>query len=85
VHRASGAWDCLLDIPRWSWHWMRGYALAEPVRFEPGDLVYVECHWDNSPDNQPFVDGERAAPRDLHWGADQEMCAASLLYTDGWP
>jgi hypothetical protein len=80
IHRADGSWDCLLDIKSWDYHWASYYALAEPVQVRPGDLLYVECHWDNTP-----VNGKRPAPRDLHWATAEEMCAGLMLYTETWP
>jgi len=39
----------------------------------------LTCRYDNSPDNQPIVNGEQVAPRDVRWGEGtlDEMC---LLY-----
>jgi hypothetical protein len=69
VHRKGGPWDCLLDIPRWDYHWAGYYELVEPVRVDPGDTLYVECHWDGTAASQKADD----------------MCAGVLLYTDTWP
>jgi hypothetical protein len=85
IHRADGSWDCLLDIPDWDYHWSSWYQLARPVQFNPGDLLYVECHWDNTAANQAPVNGVAPAPRDLRWATAEEMCAALGLFTDTWP
>jgi hypothetical protein len=85
IQRNDGSWACLLDIPEWDYHWSSWYQLAQPVPLNPGDLVYVECHWDNTAANQASVDGMLPAPRDLQWGAADEMCAALLSFTDTWP
>jgi len=85
IHRADGSWDCLLDIPDWNYHWSSWYQLAQPVQFNPGDLLYVECHWDNSASNQAPVNGMVPAPHDQHWATAEEMCAALGLFTDTWP
>jgi hypothetical protein len=85
IHRRGGQWDCLLDIPAWDYHWASSYELAAPVEFHPGDMLYVECRWDNSAENQAPVRGVRPPPRDLDWAAAEEMCAGVLLYTDTWP
>jgi len=81
----DGSWDCLLDIPAWDYHWSSWYQLAAPVKFNPGDLLYVECHWDNTAAHQPPVKGVQPAPRDLHWATAEEMCAGLALFTDTWP
>jgi len=89
IHRAAGtdheSWDCLLDIKNWDYHWASYYALAQPVEVRPGDLLYVECHWDNTAANQTPVNGKLPAPRDLHWATAEEMCAGLMLYTETWP
>lgn len=76
--RADGTEDCLLEIPAWRFRWEMPYWLAEPVRLEPGERLYLECRFDNSSENQP--DG--GAPEDLAWGEDdQDMCAAFVVFT----
>jgi hypothetical protein len=85
IHRADGSWDCLLDVPAWDYHWASYYQLAEPVQVRPGDLLYVECHWDNTAANQAPVNGVRPPPRDLHWATAEEMCAGVMLYSETWP
>jgi len=79
IEHADGSWTCLLDVPRFDFAWQGNYTLEEPVRFEPGDTLHVECHWDNSDTNQPIRNGRRVEPRDLRWGTDQEMCTGFLL------
>jgi hypothetical protein len=41
----------------------------------------VECHYDNSPGNQPVVDGQRLPPRDVTWGegTHDEMCLSYIM------
>jgi hypothetical protein len=79
IQRAAGAHECVLDIPRWNFHWQGAYGLTNPKRVERGDSLSIECHWDNSATNQP--DG--LAPRELNWGerTDDEMCLAFLYIT----
>jgi hypothetical protein len=81
VLRKDGTTDCLLNITRWDFHWLGDYYFETPVRIDPGDRVYVECHWDNTAGHQKIVNGEQQAPRDLHWGTDDEMCGAVLTYS----
>ncbi|MEO7095397.1 MAG: monooxygenase, partial [Polyangiales bacterium] len=82
VLRENGETECLLNIPRWDFHWMADYYFDTPVHIAPGDKLYVECHWDNSAANQKIVNGVRQTPRDLHWGTDDEMCGAVLTYSE---
>jgi len=75
--------QCLLEIPDWDFHWQGSYALQEPVRVEPGDLVRLRCHFDNSLENQAFEGGERRAPQNVEWGdgTRDEMCLAGVYVT----
>jgi len=67
---------CLLQIDNWNFHWQGGYGLRTPMHFSPGDQLRIECHWDNTPEHQPLVNGERQPPRDVAWGEGtaDEMC-----------
>ena len=79
----GGGDECLLDIPRWDFDWQGTYELAEPVTVNPGDRIRVECHWDNSPANQPIVDGVQPPPHEVGWGegTDDEMCLGLMYVT----
>jgi len=79
IQRANGGAECLLDIPRWDFHWQGAYTLKTPTRVQGGDSLSIECHWDNSAKNQPGG----VAPRDLNWGegTDDEMCLGFLYIT----
>lgn len=72
IHRADGTVDCLLDIPRWNFHWQLSYGFVEPKVFNPGDKLYMECHWDNSQGTQ-----------DVYWGegTTDEMCLIGFYAT----
>ena len=76
LKRADGSTQRLLDIPRWDFNWQGVYDLAEPVRIEAGDEVEMTCVWDNSAENQPYVDGRQVSPRTVGWGEGtlDEMC-----------
>jgi hypothetical protein len=83
ILRQDGSTECLLDIPRWDFGWQRGYGFKEPTILHPGDRLALECHWDNSPDNQVVVDGEKLMPQDVHWGegTQDEMCLGVFYIT----
>ena len=78
VRGGGGDEECLVQIDDWDFHWQGTYGLREPVRFEPGDQLKIECHWDNSPENQPIVAGEQLPPANVNWGegTGDEMCVA---------
>lgn len=83
IQRQNGDQDCIVDVPRWDFNWQTGVDLAEPMRLEPGDQLALECHWDNSMENQPVVDGEKIAPDDRGWGegTTDEMCLGIFYVT----
>lgn len=80
IHRSDGTEECLFHIPDWDFAWQQSYKPAETLWIEPGETIEVTCTYDNSSANQPFVNGEQQAPRDVQWGDGtlDEMC---LLYT----
>lgn len=75
----TGEHACLLDIPEWDFNWQQAYPLAELAEIRPGDSVELTCTYDNSPENQPLVDGVPQEPVDVQWGDGtlDEMC---LMY-----
>jgi hypothetical protein len=83
ITRGGGGTDCLLDIPSWNFNWQGAYALAQPTPFNPGDQLYLECHWNNTAANQPYVNGVQATPMNINWGetTEEEMCLGLLYLT----
>ena len=77
----GGEQSCGLDIPAWDFAWQQNYRVlpGEDIVLEPGDTIEVECAYDNSPSNQPIVDGNQIMPEAVTWGEGtlDEMC---LLY-----
>jgi hypothetical protein len=84
IAHPDGSSTCLLDIPRWDFHWQRGYDLAHRTALFPGDLLNIDCTWDNSAENQPLINGQRQAPRDVNWGENtsDEMCLGILYISN---
>ena len=80
--RADGAESCLVDIPRWDFNWQQNYRFleGEALTLQPGEKLRLTCSYDNSPANQPVVNGEQASPRDVTWGEGtlDEMCLAFI-------
>ena len=70
----------LLDIPRWDFHWQRGYTLENPIEISKGDVVRLTCTWDNTKENQPYIGGKQLEPRYTVWGegTTDEMCLAGF-------
>jgi hypothetical protein len=83
IVRADGATECLLQIDDWNFHWQGSYGLRQPPVFNRGDKLRVECHFDNSPSNQPLVGGQPRVPQDVYWGegTTDEMCLSAFYIT----
>jgi hypothetical protein len=72
--------ECLLEIPRWDFGWEQPFWFKDAKPLVDGDELYLECHFDNSAENQK--NGQ--PPRDIAWGGDnQDMCAAFVGFTEG--
>ena len=84
LRRASGERECLLVIPKWDFHWQRGYFFTEPKRIEPGDKLTLSCTFDNSASHQPVIDGMRRTPAETSWGetTDDEMCLGVFYFSE---
>jgi hypothetical protein len=69
--------ECLVDIPRWDFHWQQFYLFEEPLRVTPDDTIRLRCRYDNTAARQPVIDGVPQAPRDVRWGEGtfDEMCS----------
>ena len=82
--RPSGDEQTLLHIPDWDFHWQDVYYLARPVAASAGDTLRVSCSHNNSPSNQPIVDGKLLTPRYVLWGegSTDEMCLGIVQVTE---
>ena len=83
VNHAGGASTCAVDIPHWNFHWQQFYYYQQPIAVVPGDVIHLECTYDNSAANQPIVNGVKATPAPLMWGekTTDEMCLNYLYFT----
>jgi mono/diheme cytochrome c family protein len=81
IDRAGGDSDCVLEIDDWDFHWQGSYGLQTPLALGEGDELRLQCHFDNTAANQPYVDGEPLPPTDTNWGegTTDEMCLGVLL------
>lgn len=72
LDHADGSSECLLDVPRWDFHWQGNYTFANPKQIVPGDQLYLECQWDNPRDT------------DVNWGdrTSDEMCLGLYYFTE---
>lgn len=83
VGRRDGTDDCLLEVPKWDFDWQRGYRLKKPARLKAGDSLGIKCTWDNTPANQPVINGKKQKPVDVTWGegTQDEMCLGVFYAT----
>lgn len=69
--RAGAANDCLVDIPRWDFHWQTQYFRKQPYTLPSGQAVTMSCTWDNT------------TAGTVTWGegTSDEMCFAYVYAT----
>jgi hypothetical protein len=79
----SLAGQTMVEIPRWDYHWQQSYTFTTPLIAHAADLVQLECDYDNSFANQPYINGQQSPPRDVSWGEStlDEMCLTFLTVT----
>jgi hypothetical protein len=84
LQRKDGSTQCLMNVPRWDFHWQGSYQFMQPVLAQVGDRLKVTCNWDNSPQNQPIVNGVQQPPREVRFGegSTDEMCLTGVTLTD---
>jgi hypothetical protein len=64
--------DCIVDIPRWDYHWQLTYMLQRPVTLGGMEEMQLSCTFDTSNVTQPIRWGE---------GTLDEMCVVGLYVT----
>ena len=82
--RADGSKSCLIDIPKWDFHWQGAYQFMQPIKVAAGDRLQTTCVYDNSAAHQPIVNGQVQQPKDVRFGegSTDEMCLAGFTLTD---
>jgi hypothetical protein len=82
--RADGSKSCVVNIPKWDFHWQGAYQLVLPIKVAAGDRLQTTCVWDNSATHQPIVNGQPQSPKDVRFGegSTDEMCLAGFTLTD---
>jgi hypothetical protein len=83
VLHADGSTECVIRTDPYRFEWQQTFQLAKPIVFRKGDLLQIQCEWDNSEENQPFIGGQRLPSRDVNWGDNthDEMCLGELYTT----
>lgn len=75
VHEPGGD-RCLLDVPRWDFHWQLFYFYEQPYDFDPSHAATVRCTYDTRGRDETTVYGE---------GTLDEMCVTGLWVTTQQP
>ena len=68
----EGATSCLVDVPRWDFHWQQFYFYERPLLVGPTDKVRIACGYDTTSRDAPVTWGE---------GTMDEMCLNFLYVT----
>lgn len=82
LKRKDGTRECIVELRDWDFHWQGGVRLQKPILINPGDVIEMECRFDNSQQNQPVYQGRQQTPRNVNWGENttDEMCLGILLW-----
>ena len=63
--RASGAEECMINVPNWDFNWQLAYWYETPIRVNSADAVRITCNWDTTERTDAVTWGE---------GTQDEMC-----------
>jgi hypothetical protein len=72
INRESGEDQCLIDLPRWDFHWQMAYWLSRPITVTPDDAATITCTYDTRERDTTTTFGE---------GTEDEMCLAFTYVT----
>jgi hypothetical protein len=85
VRHADGTSDCIVDIPKWNFHWQQFYYYQQAKRVVGGDVVHLSCAFDNLQADEPVINGVQMPSGPLTWGekTTDEMCLNYVYFTLG--
>jgi hypothetical protein len=74
----EGESQCLVQSDRYEFGNQQMFQFSEPASVEAGDIVSMECTWNNSESNPELI---HSPPIDVGYGerTDEEMCFAFML------
>jgi hypothetical protein len=76
---------CVVDTPNYDFEWQLVHRLSpeDVIQLEPGDMARITCVYDNSDENQPYINGIQQRSEDVRFGDSSldEMCVAALVVT----
>ncbi|MCL4234695.1 MAG: monooxygenase [Deltaproteobacteria bacterium] len=65
--------SCLVDVPRWDFHWHAFAMYTEPIELRGGDTLRLTCGYDTTGETETTVYGE---------GTHDEMCVTWMYLTE---
>ena len=78
ILREDGSTECALNIPDWDFNWQQSYFPPEDnaIVLKPNEGLEVTCTYDNSQENQPYINGVQQESKHVEWGDGtlDEMC-----------
>ncbi len=72
---------CIVDVPDWDIEWQDLYHLAQPMEYFAGDVLRIECEWDNSQTAQRRCQVDADCPAQASAG---QRCLEATLEEPGW-
>lgn len=70
IVRDDGSRACIVDVPRWDFHWQRLYFHVQPLALSPADQLSIRCRYDTRERTEVTRWGE---------GTQDEMCVAGIF------
>jgi mono/diheme cytochrome c family protein len=72
----AGKDECLINIPKWDYHWQGDYLFETPLATDGGARINITCVWNNSQAMQPVVNMQQLQSRNVAFGEGsfEEMC-----------
>lgn len=87
IRDEDGSEECMIHEPFYSFEWQLFHRFTDDdiVHFDGGERARITCTYDNTRENQPYIDGQQLTPRDVSFGPSSldEMCLSYLFVM--WP
>ncbi len=72
LNHSDGSDQCMIQVPRWDFHWQMAYWLNDPIRVTPQDAATISCTFDTTSRDTVVHFGD---------GTQDEMCLAFVYVT----
>lgn len=82
----TGEEECMIDVPRWDFHWQMAYFLDRPIRVQGTDSLRITCRYNTAVRNEGEDNEEIIEPGGppITWGegTQDEMCINFFYVVD---